>query len=41
MDIQYTRSKDKIICNSDDYAEIERVTGKQVQVGETIMKVKK
>lgn len=30
-----------IICNSDDYADIERVTGKQVQIGETIMKLKK
>lgn len=30
-----------IICNSCDYAEIERVTGKQVQVGEMIMKLKK
>ncbi|MGN0334264.1 MAG: PTS glucose transporter subunit IIA [Lachnospiraceae bacterium] len=30
-----------IICNSDDYADIERVTGKQVQVGEAIMKLKK
>lgn len=30
-----------IICNSDDYAEVERIVGKQVQVGETIMKLKK
>lgn len=30
-----------IICNSDDYADIERVTGKQVQIGETIIKLKK
>ena len=30
-----------IICNSDDYADVERVTGKQVQVGETIMKIKR
>lgn len=30
-----------IICNSDDYADIERVTGKQVQVGETIIKLTK
>lgn len=30
-----------IICNTDDYAEIERVIGKQVQVGETLMKLKR
>ena len=30
-----------IICNSDDYVDVERVTGKQVQVGETIMKLKR
>lgn len=30
-----------IICNSDDYAEVERVTGKQVQAGETIIKLSK
>ncbi len=30
-----------IICNSDDYTQIERVTGKQVQIGETIMRLKK
>lgn len=30
-----------IICNSDDYTEIERVTGKKVQVGEGVIKLKK
>ena len=30
-----------IICNTDEYEEIERVIGKQVQVGDTIMKLKK
>lgn len=28
-----------IICNSDDYADVERVTGKKVAVGETLMKL--
>ena len=30
-----------IICNTDDYADIERVIGKTVQVGETIIKLNK
>jgi len=30
-----------IICNTDDYSEIERVIGKRVQVGQTIMKLSK
>ncbi len=30
-----------IICNSDDYTEIEKIIGKQVQIGETIMKLTK
>ena len=30
-----------IICNTEDYESIERVTGKTVQVGETIMKLVK
>lgn len=30
-----------IICNTEDYAEIERVIGKPIQVGETIMKLRK
>lgn len=29
-----------IVCNSDDYAEIECLTGNQVQIGETIIKLK-
>ena len=28
-----------IICNSDDYAEVEKNTGKQVRVGDTILKL--
>ena len=30
-----------IICNTDDYADIECVIGRQIQVGSTIMKLKK
>lgn len=30
-----------IICNSDDYAEVEKIVGKAVAVGETIMKLRK
>ena len=30
-----------IVCNTDDYEDIERVVGKTVQVGETIIKLKK
>ena len=30
-----------IICNTDDYSGIERVTGKQVQVGEAVIKLTK
>ncbi len=30
-----------IICNSDDYTEIEKISGKQIQIGETIMKLTK
>ena len=30
-----------IICNSDDYSQVEKITGKEVKVGETIMKLTK
>ena len=30
-----------IICNSDDYSEVEKVLDKEVQVGETLMKLSK
>ena len=30
-----------IICNSDDYQDVERITGKMVAVGETLMKLVK
>lgn len=30
-----------IICNSDDYSQVEKIIGKEVKVGETIMKLTK
>lgn len=30
-----------IICNSDDYTEVEKIVGKEVQIGETILKLTK
>ena len=30
-----------VICNADDYADVVRVTGKQVEPGDTVMELKK